>query len=121
MDRLKHNIIAILIIFFLSSIAHAQSSGLALSYTLVSTDPENMRGGQAMFFYDPERFKWRNFNIYFDGGYSYFYVTNCHHHRSLSILSAAPVIRHRFKQRGPFNPFLDLSVGVAYLSHTKLE
>jgi len=123
MERLKHNIIATVIIFFIPLIAFANTYGVALSspINIHASDPDDIGGGQIMLTYDPARFQWRHFNIHFDGGYTYFHSPHVHHHSNISILSVAPVIRHRYKQRGPIQPYLDLSIGLSYLSKTRFE
>jgi hypothetical protein len=71
--------------------------------------------------YDPQHFKWRQFNLYFDGGFSHFWVTNRHFYTTTNIYSIAPVIRYAFKKRGPFLPFLEFSIGLSYLNHSHLD
>ncbi len=68
--------------------------------------------------YDPQLFKWRQFNIYFDGGFSHFWITNTPYYTTVNIYSIAPVVRYTFRRRGPLFPYLELSIGVAYLNHT---
>ena len=74
-----------------------------------------------MFNYDPQRFKWRQFNIYFDGGFSHFSQNNTPYYSALNIYSVAPVIRYTFRRRGPVLPYLELSIGLSYLNHTRFE
>lgn len=95
--------------------------GATFSYAAITKEPPALNGYQLMLSYDPQRFKWRQFNIYFDGGISHFWVTNTPYYRTLNIYSAAPVIRYMFKKRGPLSPYLELSIGLAYLNHTHLD
>lgn len=115
-------IIFIALFVFIPSLAFSQPhSGLAVHVPIVTKDPPNLQGYQFMGLYDPARFTWRQFNIYFDGGLTHFWVTSHTHHKNLFILSAAPVIRYLFKQRGCLTPYLDLSVGLSYLNQTRFE
>src|SRR5690606_6866279 len=66
-------------------------------------------------------YHWRQFNVYVDGGYSHFYQNQSPHNSSISIYSVAPVVRYTFKRHGPVLPFLELSVGFAYMNQTRLE
>lgn len=92
-----------------------------LSYVAASKEPSTLKGYQLMLSYDPDRYKWRQFNLYFDGGFSHFWVTNTPYYSTLNIYSAAPVIRYLFRKRGPVHPFLELSIGLSYLNHTRID
>lgn len=92
--------------------------GVNASYAAISSEPSNLHGYQLMFNYDPQRFKWRQFNIYFDGGFSHF-STNPPN-STINIYSAAPVIRYTFKKHGPVHPYLELSVGLSYMNQTRI-
>lgn len=94
--------------------------GANLSYAAHASEPENLHGYQLMLNYDPQRFKWRQFNVYFDGGYSHFWGANSPY-SNINIYSIAPVIRYTFKKRGPILPYLELSIGLSYLNHTRLD
>lgn len=95
--------------------------GTTISYGLYSKEPANLDAYQFMLVYDPQSFKWRKFNIYFDGGFSHLRNTNTSYYRILNIYSAAPVIRYTFTQLIPLYPYIELSIGSAYLNHTRLE
>ena len=95
--------------------------GATFSLPLITKEPPSLHGYQFMLNYDPQKFQWRRFNIYFDGGFSHFWITNTPYYTSLNIYSIAPVIRYTFKKRGPLFPYLELSIGIAYLNHTHLD
>lgn len=120
MERQKFNLFALLILLPSLGIA-APHFGATLSYALVTKEPPSLHGYQVMLNYDPQRFKWRRFNLYFDGGFSHFWVTNTPYYTNVNIYSVAPVVRYTFKRRGPLLPFLELSIGFAYLNHTHLD
>ncbi|MBV9576721.1 MAG: acyloxyacyl hydrolase [Gammaproteobacteria bacterium] len=124
MKIMKHLLAVILITFslFAPSITLAKPYyGANFSLTLIAKEPPALHGYQFMFNYDPQRFQWRQFNIYFDGGFSHFWITNTPYHTAINIYSLAPVIRYTFKKRGPFSPYLEFSFGIAYLNHTYLD
>lgn len=95
--------------------------GAVFSLPIIAKEPPQLRGFQFMLNYDPDRFKWRKFNVYFDGGFTYFSQTSTPYHSAINIYSLAPVIRYTFRRRGPVLPYLELSIGVSYLNQTKFE
>lgn len=94
--------------------------GATFSYPVVAKEPPSLHGFQVMLNYDPQRFQWRKFNVYFDGGFSHFSASS-QHASSLNIYSIAPVVRYTFRRRGPILPYLELSIGFAYLNATRFE
>jgi hypothetical protein len=120
---MKRNLSALasLLLLLTSPLIDAQQPyyGFTLSDALVTSSYPNYRGNQFMLTYDPQRFQWRKFNIYFDAGYSRIWVNSNVYH-ALNIYSIAPVIRYTFTKRGPFSPYLDLSIGASWLSKTRL-
>lgn len=94
--------------------------GFTYSNALVDKNPPHLGGFQTMVSYDPQRFQWRKFNLLFDGGFSRFWV-NTPQYNALNIYSIAPIIRYTFKQRGPFHPFVDLSIGASWMTKTRMS
>src|SRR5690606_22188950 len=43
------------------------------------------------------------------------------YYTTLNIYSLAPVIRYTFNRHSYFRPYLDISIGIAYLNHTRFE
>ena len=95
--------------------------GANASIPLITKEPASLRGYQLMLNYDPQRFKWNKFNVYFDGGFSYFSVSDTTYYTAMNIYSIAPVVRYTFNRQGLVSPFLELSVGLSYLNHTHLQ
>lgn len=95
--------------------------GASLSLPFITKEPSPMHGFQVMLNYDPEIYQWRKFNVYFDAGYSHFYVDHVPNYTTVSIYSVAPVVRYSFNKHGPLLPYIELSVGFAYLNHTRFE
>lgn len=108
----------------LSIFTHAHAIpyyGATFSTPVAPKEPQSMRGFQVMLVYDPQKYKWKNFDLYFDGGYSYFSASSTPNYTALNIYSIAPILRYTFEHRGTAQPFMELSVGAAYLNHTRLE
>lgn len=121
MDRLKSFIIALILLVLASPCFATVHFGANYSYAAIAKEPPYLHGFQLMLNVDPDRYKWRRFNVYFDGGFSHFWVDNTPYYTTLNIYSAAPVVRYSFKKRGPIQPYLELSIGLAYLNHTRLD
>lgn len=95
--------------------------GATFSYAAITQEPPALHGYQFMVSYDPQRFQWRQFNVYFDAGISHFWITNTPYYTTLNIFSAAPVVRYTFKKHWFILPYLELSIGLSYLNHTHLD
>lgn len=95
--------------------------GAKLSLPVVTTEPTPMHGAQLMVNYDPQRFQWRKFNIYFDAGYTHFYVEHARANKRINIISAAPVIRYTFNKHGPILPYFEISIGLSYMDRTRFD
>jgi hypothetical protein len=121
MRQLRPALLSFLLL--LPSLCCAEQSyfGANVSVPMITKEPESLHGSQFMVNYDPQRFKWRQFNVYFDAGFSHFWITNTPYYTGLNIYSAAPVIRYTFRRRGPIHPYLELSIGLSYLNHTRLD
>lgn len=119
--RLSHLCLGILLLVLAATGFSAPRTGLTLSLPLITKEPMNVHGYQFMLNYDPDRFKWRQFDLYFDGGFSHFYVPHSDNYSSLNIYSMAPVVRYSFRRNGPVMPFMEFSIGLSYLNNTRLE
>src|SRR5580704_6322336 len=86
--------LAILILLIPSISVAIPYYGVNVSLPLVTKEPLNLRGYQIMLNYDPERIKWRKFNVYFDAGFSHFWITNTSYYTTVNIYSMAPVVRY---------------------------
>src|SRR3990167_6124256 len=95
--------------------------GANFSLPVITKEPSPLHGFQLMLNYDPQIYKWRQFNVYFDGGFSRFYQNQTAHNTSINIYSIAPVVRYTFKRHGPVLPYLELSIGIAYMNQTRIE
>lgn len=119
----RYKLLVTLSALFLPGFSYATdgvpSYGVTASYAAYSSEPTVLHGYQLMLNYDPQRFKWRQFNVYFDGGFSHFWGNPPN--STINIYSAAPVIRYTFKKHGIVHPYLELSVGLSYLNHTRIS
>lgn len=112
----------IAIFFLLPSLSSAASPfGASASYVLSSREISSLNGLQFMINYHPELFVWCQWSLYFDGGFSHFWVTNTPHHSTLNIYSVAPVLRYTMPEYLPVCPYIEASIGLAYLNHTRLD
>lgn len=118
--RIRSTLVVFLLLMPVLAKAEAASYGANLSIPVHSTEPNNLHGYQFMLNYDPQSFLWRQFNIYFDGGFSHFYVNNAHN-STINIYSIAPVVRYTFKKHWQLHPYLELSIGLSYLNQTHIE
>lgn len=118
----RYKLIFSALILLLPSLSTANPYyGATASYVAAAKDPTYLHGNQFTLLYDPQRFQWRQFNIYFDGSFSHFWITNQSRYRSLNIYSLSPVIRYIFKKRGIISPFIEFGIGPSYLTRTRLD
>lgn len=120
MGRLKLFLGILILLLAQMSIA-SPYYGATFSYVQVPKEPPFMHGSQLLLNYDPQRFQWRAFNLYFEGGVGQFWITNRPYYTTLTVYSASPVVRYTFRKRGPISPYLELSLGLAYLNHTHFD
>ncbi|OGT35958.1 MAG: hypothetical protein A3F11_04225 [Gammaproteobacteria bacterium RIFCSPHIGHO2_12_FULL_37_14] len=95
--------------------------GANFFFAAVTKEPPSLHGYQLMLSYDPQTIYWRQLNLYFDGGFSHFWITNKPYYTTVNIYSMAPVIRFTIQKQTIFSTFLDASIGLAYLNHTRLD
>lgn len=95
--------------------------GANLSVPLITKVPSDLHGYQLMFFYVPENLKLGKVNLYFDGGFSQFWTSRATQNTTLTIFSIAPVVRYTFEKRSKLTPYIEASIGAAYLNHTHFE
>ena len=120
--KLRSKILVAAFLLNSSCLVHAEapSYGAQLSLPVAATEPNNAHGAQLFLNYDPQSIQWRQFNVYFDGGFSHFYV-NTAHNSTINIYSIAPVVRYTFKKHWQLHPYIELSIGLAYLNQTRFE
>lgn len=100
--------------------AFAWNEGVTVSLPVITKDPDNLHGFNFGLWYDPETLSWRQFHLYFDVlGAHYWVKGQATPYHNLNILAAAPVVRYVFNSHFGVTPYLELSIGPAYLSNTR--
>jgi len=120
---------AIICFIFLTAIAkpclaEKEKPGFGILYPLISIDPEDLHGYRFSAFYQPKPFIWKYFKLYVDTSYGRWFVDEIPYDypakRALSIVAIAPVGRLYYKLTPSITPFIDISVGLSYLSETRI-
>ncbi|HSW94022.1 MAG TPA: acyloxyacyl hydrolase [Gammaproteobacteria bacterium] len=96
-------------------------AGVSISAPLVTKDPEYLHGWRAAVWYQPESLIWTRAHLYFDASFGHWWVSNNTPNQSLSIYSVSPVFRLYFMQNHAFSPFLNASVGLAWMTRTRID
>lgn len=104
-----------------SSTCIASPYGVNVSYLLVNKDPNHLHGYRASFTYEPPHWIWRYVHVFFDAGVGHWYIDNTSYYRSLNIYSIAPVLRLYFRNSNTISPFFDISIGLSYLTKTRID
>lgn len=94
--------------------------GASLSVPLITKDPEYLHGYRAAVWYQPKSFIWKNVQVYVDASFGHWWVTNTTAYNNLNIYSVAPIVRVYFTH-GYVSPFMNASIGLAYLSRTQID
>ena len=103
------------------SSAIASPLGVSFTYPIISQDPPNLHGYRGTLTYQPDSLIWKHWQIYFDSGFGHWWVNNSSiGNDSLSIYSISPIFRFYFTKNNYISPFLDLSIGFAYLTKTRI-
>ncbi len=95
--------------------------GGSFSIPMITKDPEYFHGYRAALWYQPDRLIWEHIHIYFDASFGHWWVTNTTAHKSLSIYAIAPILRYYFVQNRYISPFLNVSIGLSYLTRSRID
>lgn len=98
----------------------ASDFGLTYTQVLASHEPTNMHGYRAALMYLPKILNKPRYSVYFDLGFTHLSVDSYPYH-SVSIYSVAPYIRYYFTKTRYVSPYIEASVGFAYLTKVQLE
>lgn len=123
--RIRFLALSLLAPFFMSSIAVAGNqsnygASLSIATQAMNTIPEYLHGYRAAVWYQPTSLIWNHTHILFDGSFGHWWVSNNTPHQSLSILSVSPILRYYFFNDRYFSPFINLSIGAAFLTKTRI-
>ena len=95
--------------------------GASIAIPLITKDPEYLHGYRAAIWYQPEKLIWQHWHIYFDGAFGRWWITHSEHYNSLNIYSVAPVFRYYFLENRYFSPYINASIGFAWLTRTRID
>lgn len=101
--------------------ASSSHFGAFVSTPIITKDPQYLRGYRAGAWYQPESFIWQKVHVYFDASYGHWWVTNPTPNKKLDIYSVSPYVRIFMTQNRYISSFVNLSIGLAYLSRTKID
>jgi hypothetical protein len=108
-----------------SAAANAGSTGLTLTLPIIGKDPSGnhsvTHGYRAAIWYQPDSFIWKNLRLFFDASFGHWWVNGHTQNKNLNIFSLAPTLRFYIMNTQTVSPFIDLSIGVSYLSNTRLD
>lgn len=122
MKNIKKLSLALLCVLPLSGMA--LQNGVALSYgnllSSSSSSPNGIHGFNVAYTMQPDSWSWYNNNLALSLNFSYGYwkTTDYSSNQSLSTFAAAPTLRWYFLSNPNVTPFLQGSVGPAYLTNT---
>jgi lipid A 3-O-deacylase len=104
-----------------TAFATAVQFGVTLPILLKSKDPEGVHGYRAVLWYQPQSLIWGNLNLYFAGGVGHWWAHGAKNNRVINIYAIAPVLRYYFKKSPHFSPYVEASIGPAYMNRTKFS
>ena len=92
--------------------------GVFAPIPLISKDPPSVHSYRGGFWFQPDSCRWGNVNVYFAGNVGYWW-THSPGTQNITIYAFAPVLRYYFTQTAHFSPYLEASVGPAYMNRTR--
>lgn len=93
--------------------------GLTWIEPVITKDPQYLHLYRLSAWYQPPSMIWRHMHLYFDLSAGHWWASNNTPNRSLNIIAIAPIFRYYFATTHNFSPFINLSIGLAYLSETR--
>lgn len=96
-------------------------SGAAISAPLISQDPPHLQGVRISLWHQPKALIWEHTKIFFDGSLGTWWLNHYPQYNTINIFSLAPILRYYIINNRFISPFMDLSIGVSYLSDTHFE
>lgn len=104
-----------------SAYATALQFGVTLPILLKSKDPEGVHGYRAVAWYQPQSLIWGNLNLYFAGGVGHWWAHGAKSNSVINIYALAPVLRFYFTKNDYFSPYVEASIGPAYMNRTRFS
>lgn len=103
----------------LAALPDKNQFGVKITLPLVSQDPSDLHGYRASLFYQPTCLTGSRLALYFDAAFGHWWTKpTIYGGNSLSIYALSPVLRFYFNKNRYFSPFVDLSIGLSWLSQT---
>lgn len=125
MMTVQKRLLLILSLFFVMpgpwAVAISAPAGVSLTLPLIAKDPSNLHGYQAAAWIQPPSLVWPQARVYFDGGFGHWWVSPSHPNHSISIYSVSPYLRFYLIKDHTINPFIDLGIGLAWMTRTRLD
>lgn len=118
---MRFRVIFLIGFLFFPTLTQSSPWGTQFSYSLVEGVPEQLKGYRAAITYKPLCFNWYHVKIYFDMAYGHWWVNRASPNSSLNSYSVAPYLRYYFGRNYYSSPFIEGSIGFAYLSKTRID
>jgi hypothetical protein len=93
--------------------------GVTIPIVVIGKDPDNTHAYRIVGYYQPARLNWDRFNLYFAATAGHWWENGYPHNTTINIYAIAPVFRFYLYKTPLFSPYLEASVGPAYMNHTK--
>lgn len=116
--HVKQKILCLVTSFCCFSNIALADTGVTLTYPISPKDPTNLHGYRVAIWYQPQTWIWSHARIFLNTSFGHWWITSNSPHEQIDIYAVAPTLRYVFKQFNNISPFLDLSIGLSYLSST---
>lgn len=96
--------------------------GITFPVVLVSDNPPNTHTYRYVVWYHPQKWTWGpngRVNLFIAGSFGHWWCSNQPPYRALNIYAVVPVVRFYFAKMRYFSPYIEASVGPAYLTRTQ--
>ncbi len=97
---------------------HASDFGVSLASAVVSDDLDH--GYRAAITYQPKAFVWSHYSVYFDAGFSHWWIDKKCEGQSVNIFSVAPYFRYFLVRSTKVSPYIEASIGLSYIDKTQM-
>lgn len=104
-----------------AKLCFASYSGFTYTYPLIIKDPTDLHGSRFSFWHQPDALLFGRTHLFFDASLGNWWVNDHSANNQINIFSLAPVLRYYIIDSPFIAPFIDLSIGVSYLSSTRID
>lgn len=99
--------------------------GAGVMLPLCTIDPEDLHGYRLSLLYEPTSLTGSYAKFYLDTSFGHWWVdeipTFVPAKKAINIYAIAPVARFFYANKTSFTPFIDMSIGLSYLSETRID